>query len=133
MSFGNVPADMLAGAVEKLLAKMDETDLVAFYDRELASMPSDAFHTFIEALFDAFRHRGESSEDAAEGAGATLEGILRRDNGAAEALVAYAGSCPQLLNESTVLMVQRRPEFVAFLPPPLREALAKRLTRAVPS
>ena len=41
MSFGNVPADMLAGAVEKLLAKMDETDLAAFYERELSAMPPE--------------------------------------------------------------------------------------------
>ena len=66
MSFGNVPPDMLAGAVEKLLAKMDETDLAAFYERELSTMPSDGAHAFVEALFEAFHDRGESSEDAAE-------------------------------------------------------------------
>ena len=86
MSFGNVPADMLAGAVEKLLAKMDETDLAAFYERELSTMPSDVVHAFVEALFTAFRDRGESSEDAAEGAGTTLDAIARRETGAISAL-----------------------------------------------
>ena len=129
MSFGNVPADMLAGAVEKLLAKMDETDLAAFYERELPTMPSDVFHAFVEALFTAFRERGESSEDAAEGAGTTLESIVHRESGAPEALLAYARSSPDLLRESTTVFVQRRPDFVAALPAVLRDALAQRLTR----
>jgi hypothetical protein len=131
MSFGNVPADVLAGALEKLLTQMDETDLAIMYERELAAMPSDAFHAFVEAVFAAFRERGESSEDAAEGAGTTLESIARRERGAPEALIAYALANPALLKESTALFVQRRPDFVAILPAVLREALAGRLT--VPS
>jgi hypothetical protein len=127
MSFGNVPADMLAGAVEKLLAKMDETDLAAFYESELATMPSDVFHAFIEAMFGAFRERGESSEDAAEGAGTTLESITRREPGAMQALLAYARSNPDLIKESTTLFVTRRPDLITILPTVLREALAQRL------
>jgi hypothetical protein len=128
MSFGNVPADALGGALEKLLAKMDESDLAVFYERELGAMPSDAFHAFVEAVFAAFRERGESSEDAAEGAGTTLEGIARRERGAPEALIAYARANPGLLRESTALFVRRRPDFVKVLPASLREALAERLT-----
>jgi hypothetical protein len=127
MSFGNVPADMLAGAIEKLLAKMDEADLVAFYQRELATMPPDVFNAFVEALFTAFRERGESSEDAAEGAGTTLESIARRDNGAAGALLAYAGSNPDVVKEATMLFVRERPEHIATLPAAIRQALAERL------
>jgi hypothetical protein len=125
MSFGNVPGNMLAGAVEKLLAKMDETDLAGLYHRELPSMPSDGFHAFVEALFSAFRERGESSEDAAEGAGTTLESINRRESGASEALLSYARSNPELLREATTLFVRRRPDLV---PAVLRDALAERLT-----
>jgi len=128
MSFGNVPADVLAGALEKVLTQMDETDLAIMYERELAAMPSDAFHAFVEAVFAAFRERGESSEDAAEGAGTTLESIARRERGAPEALIGYALANPALLKESTALFVQRRPDFVAILPAVLREALAGRLT-----
>lgn len=128
MSFGNVPADVLAGALEKLLTKMDETDLAIVYERELPAMPSDAFHAFVEAVFAAFRERGESSEDAAEGAGTTLESIARRERGAPEALIGYARANPELLKESIALFVQRRPDFVAVLPAMLREALAQRLT-----
>jgi hypothetical protein len=128
MSFGNVPADVLTGALEKLLTKMDENDLAIVYERELAAMPSDAFHAFVEAVFAAFRERGESSEDAAEGAGTTLESIARRERGAPEALIGYARANPELLKESTALFVQRRPDFVAVLPAMLREALAERVT-----
>jgi hypothetical protein len=123
MSFGNVPADMLAGAVEKLLAKMDEADLAAFYERELATMPSDVFHAFIEAIFTAFRERGESSEDAAEAAGTTLESIARRESGASEALLAYARTNAGLLKESTALFVERRPDLIESLPSQIRDAL----------
>jgi len=130
MSFGNVPADMLAGAVEKLLAKMDETELAVFYERELSTMPSDVFQAFVEAMFTAFHERGESSEDAAEGAGTTLDDIMRREAGAPQALLAYARNSPDLIRESTALFVQQRPDFVTALPAALREALAQRLTRS---
>jgi hypothetical protein len=124
MSFGNVPADMLVGAAEKIFAKMDEADIAASYDREISRMPSDAFQALLDSIFTAFRERGESSEDAAEGAGTTLELIERRENGAAHALLLYARASPYLLREATVLYVAQRPELIAALPAPLRDALA---------
>ena len=127
MSFGNVPADMLVGAVEKLLAKMDESDLAVLYTRELSAMPKDAYQALIESVFNAFRERGESSEDAAEGAGTTLESIAQRENGAADALLAYARANPDLLKEATALFVEQRPELISALPASLRDALAARL------
>jgi hypothetical protein len=130
MSFGNVRPDVLAGAVEKLLTKMDETDLAAFYQRELSTMPSDAVHAFVEALFMAFRDRGEASEDAAEGAGTTLDGIACRETGAVSALVAYARASPDLLKEATMIFVEQRPDLVASLPGALRDGLAERLTKS---
>ena len=127
MSFGNVPADMLVGAVEKLLAKMNETDLAAFFDRELSTMPPEATHEFVEALFAAFRDRGESSEDAAEGAGTTLERIANSEGAAVSALLAYARTSPDLLKEATTIFVEQRPDLVSALPASLRDALAQRL------
>jgi hypothetical protein len=133
MSFGNVPADVLVGAVEKLLSKMDESDVAAYYERELSSMPADALGAFVEAVFTAFRERGESSEDAAEDAGVTLEGIERRDGRAVSAFVAYARANPGLLKEATTLFVEQRPDLVTALPVMLRSALAERLTKSVSS
>jgi hypothetical protein len=127
MSFGNVPADMLVGTVEKLLAKIDEADLAAFYERGISTMPSEAYPAFVESVFTAFRERGESSEDAAEGAGTTLESIAARKR-RRRALLAYARSNPDLLKEATVLFVSERPDFVTALPAALRDALAERLT-----
>jgi transcriptional regulator len=129
MSFGNVPAEMLAGAVEKLLAKMDEADVAASYEREIMTMPPDAAAAFVESVFSAFRERGESSEDAAEGAGTTLESISQREDGAALALIAYARSNPDLLKEATVLFVAEKPELAETLPRSIRDALAAQLTR----
>jgi hypothetical protein len=128
MSLGNVPPDTLVGAVEKLLAKMEETDLAAFYERELSTMPSEATNAFVEALFAAFHDRGESSEDAAEGAGTTLDRIERNDTGAVRALLAYARGSPDLFKEATAIFVEQRPDLIATLPAALREALAERLT-----
>jgi len=134
MSFGNVPADVLAGAIEKLLAKMDEADLVAFYERELSKMPPDAYPAFVEALFAAFRERGESSEDAAEGAGTTLDAVAQRDGVAVTALLHYASESPDLIKEATTEFVAQRPDLIALLPAVLRDGLADRLTRsATPS
>ena len=128
MSLGNVPADVLAGAVEKLLARMDESDLAAFYDRELATMPADDYPAFVEAVFAAFRERGESSEDAAEGAGTTLDAIARREGGAVSALLRYALGNTDLIKEATVLFIAERPQSIAALPAGLRDALTARLT-----
>jgi hypothetical protein len=130
MSFGNVPADMLAGAVEKLLAKMDETDLAAFYERELTTMPPDVAASFVEAVFTAFRERGESSEDAAEGAGTTLDAIAGRELAANVALLRYALESPDLIREATTLFVAQRPDSVSTLPAAVRDGLAERLTRS---
>lgn len=125
---GNLPAGVLTGTVEKLVAKMDEDDLTAMYRSGLAGMSADAYGAFVEAVFDAFRERGESSEDAAEGAGTTLEAIVARDGPAADALLSYAGSNSGLMKETTALFVQRRPDLLSALPAQLYEAIAERLS-----
>jgi hypothetical protein len=131
MSFGNVPANTLAGVVEKLLAKMDETDLAAFYQRDLAAMPPNVVAAFCEGVFTAFRERGESSEDAAEGAGTTLDAIARREPDAIAALVQYALASPDLLKEATTIFVAQRPDSIDALPAIVRAALAERLTQSL--
>ncbi|MGA8533812.1 MAG: hypothetical protein WB615_06870 [Candidatus Tumulicola sp.] len=126
--FGNVPADVLVGTVEKLVAKMDEADLATIYERDVSAMPADAFGAFVEAMFDAFRERGESSEDAVEGAGTTLERIAQRDDRAVGALLEYARTNPGLLKETTALFVEQRPDLVATLPATLYGAIAERVS-----
>jgi hypothetical protein len=128
--FGNVPADVLVGTVEKLVSKMDEGDLASVFSKDLSTMPSDAFGAFVEAMFDAFRDRGESSEDAAEAAGTTLAGISGRDVAALRAFVEYARANPGLLKEATTLFVEHHPDLVGTLPAQLRSAIAERLKQA---
>lgn len=130
MSLGNVPPDMLAGAVEKLLAKMDEADLAALYQRELSTMPSNVLTALVQSLFAAFHERGESSEDAAEGAGTTVDAIGGRETGSVSALLSYARKNPALLKEATTIFVEQHPEMVVTLPAVLRDALAQELTRS---
>lgn len=125
--FGNVPADVLVGTIEKLVAKMDETELASAFWSELPSMPPDASDAFVEAMFDAFRDRGESSEDAVEGAGTTLDGVGNRDTDALSNLIEYARTNSGLLKEAVVLLAEEHPEFIDALPSTLRTALAERL------
>jgi len=128
MSFGNVPADILVGTVEKLVSKMDEADLAAAFSHDLSTMPPEAVGAFVDAMFDAFRDRGESSEDVAEGAGTTIAGIDRRDAAALHAFVDYARANPGLLKEATTIFVEQHPNLAGALPAPLRSAIAERLT-----
>ena len=122
--FGNVPADVLVGTIEKLVAKMDETELASAFRNDLPAMPPDASVAFVE-----FRDRGESSEDAVEGAGTTLDGITQRESGALSKLVEYARTNPGVLKEATILFAEEHPEFVDALPALLRTAIAERLAR----
>jgi hypothetical protein len=126
--FGNVPADVLVGTVEKLVSKMDEADLADAFSRELSAMTPEAIDAFVEAMFDAFRDRGESSEDALEGAGTTMTGLQGRDAAALRAFLEYARANPGVLKEATTLFVEQRPDLVGALPSALRSAIAERLT-----
>jgi hypothetical protein len=126
--FGNVPADVLVGTVEKLVSKMDEAELAAAFSHELSTMPPAAAAAFVEATFDAFRDRGESSEDAAEGAGTTIASIQAREAASLEAFVDYARANPGLLKEATTIFVERHPDLTGDLPAVLRSAIAERLT-----
>ncbi|MGR4064034.1 MAG: hypothetical protein ACLQPV_01135 [Vulcanimicrobiaceae bacterium] len=125
--FGNVPAETLVDTVEKLVARMDEGELVATLGRESASMPPDALRGLVEVIFHAFRERGESSEDVAEEAGATLQGIAQLEPPAVSALLAYAGANTGVVKEATALFVEHHPQYIEALPSSLRDAIAQRL------
>src|ERR1700722_13485478 len=97
--FGNVPVEALADALEKHVAKMDEAELASLLLGALDAMPNDAVHALVASIFDAFRDRGESSEDAAEGANAPLPALLEGDRAAAASLIAYARENTAVLKE----------------------------------
>ena len=127
---GNIPADVLVGVVEKLVAKMDEAELYRAYAAGWSAMPDFAVGSFTQATFEAFRERGESSEDAAEGAGTTIERIEEGNADAFRALMRYAHQNPGVLKEATALFVRRRPDLVGVLPATLYDAIEQRLSAA---
>jgi len=126
--FGNVSVDSLTAAVEKTAATMDEHELAVALDENLSAMPPDALNALLEAVLDAFRDRGESSEDAAEASGISLERIERFDPSAIGELIRYASRNTGLLREATALFVEEHPALISALPKRLLDGVAQRLT-----
>ncbi|HEY3677003.1 MAG TPA: hypothetical protein VGK84_13530 [Candidatus Tumulicola sp.] len=125
---GNVPAELLAGTVEKLVSKMSDGELASAYRAAVPAMPDEACGAFVEAIFEAFRDRGESSEDVVEEAGTTLDRVASRETDAVSALLDYAAGSPGLLKETSAFFVERRPDLAHVLPRELYDAVAQRLS-----
>ena len=125
--FGNVPAETLVDAVEKHVAKMDETELASVLRGGIASMNDNARSAFVSSIFDAFRDRGESSEDAAEGANAPLAALESGDQKALAALLDYAKENTGVLKEAMTIYAEQHTDHINSLPRPLLDAIAARL------
>jgi hypothetical protein len=125
--FGNFASNEVVDAAEKVISKMDEGELASAIEQSEPSLSSDGRVLLVEAIFDAFRQRGESSEDAAEGAGTTLEAILRYDRDALQKLLAYARANQGLLKEAAVGLIEREPGVLAQLSPEITGSIQKRL------
>jgi hypothetical protein len=124
--FGNYASAEVVDAAEKFISKMDEHDLAAAVEQSERTMSPPSRALLVEAIFDAFRQRGESSEDAAEAAGTTLDAIAR-DESAVQALLRYANSNPGLLKEAAIVLVERHPDIVSQLAPAIADGIARRL------
>jgi len=127
--FGNVPAESLVDAVEKHVAKMDEAELASLVAAQVAVMPTDAVRALAESIFNAFRDRGESSEDAAENAGTSLESIERGDLQAVATLIAYARQNTGVIKEAVGLLAEEHRDVLSTLPRTLLDGIAQRLTQ----
>lgn len=125
--FGNVPPQQLAEALEKHVAKMDDAGLTSLLVGELERMPQHARSALASSVFDAFRDRGESSEDAAEGADTTVAAIESSEVAPVAALLRYAGDNTGLLKEALALLAQEHGDALAALPPALIEGISARL------
>ena len=66
--FGNYDSAEVIDAAEKCISKMDEADVALALEQSERMMSAAGRALLVEAIFDAFRARGESSDDAAEGA-----------------------------------------------------------------
>ena len=125
--FGGYAPAQVVDAAERFISKMDERDLAPAIERSERAMTQEHRALLVESIFDAFRARGESSEDAAEGAGADLGAIGRGESAAVSALIAYARSNAGLLKEALIELIERRPELAAHLSPDLANGIAERL------
>jgi hypothetical protein len=125
--FGNYASGEVIDAAEKFITKMDERDLASAIEQSERTMSHDARALLVEAVFDAFRQRGESSEDAAEGAGTTLEAISRSDGEAVHKLLAYARENPGLLKEAAIGLVERDTAILDQLSPQITGGIQQRL------
>lgn len=103
-------------SLEKRVAKMEDAELTLILRDAIGDMPSDAVRALVASIFDAFRDRGESSEDAAEGAETPLDRIEQGDRQAVAALVSYAGNNTGLLKESLALFEDEHPAQLPSLP-----------------
>jgi len=122
--FGNVPAQTLVDAVEKHVARMDDGALADVLRSGVRSMPHDARSALVASIFDAFRDRGESSEDAAEGANAPLDRLEQADANAVDALVTYGGANPGLLKEAMAHYAEAHAAQLGELPASLVDGIA---------
>jgi hypothetical protein len=126
--FGKWSAQALAGAAEKSVARIGDADLGSAYAQQAQSMDAPQRAALVDAVFEAFRDRGESSQDAAEDAGTTLERIEAGDRDAMRLILDYAAASPGLLKEATMLFVERRPDHIEALPPLVTGAMMQRLS-----
>lgn len=125
--FGNVPAESIVDAVEKHVAKMDEGELASLLGDAVSSMPASARAALVSSIFDAFRDRGESSEDAAEGASASLADLESGDGRALAALLNYARENTGVLKEAMTLFAEEHTAQIDALPRSFVDAIAARL------
>ena len=111
-------------SVDKFVSKMSESDLNAALEQSEQTMSAHSRALLVEAIFDAFRGRGESSEDAAEAAGADLAALANGDESALRTLIGYAKTNQGLLKEAAIVLIEEHPEIAGELAPVLRDAIA---------
>jgi hypothetical protein len=126
-AFGNYASAQVVDAAEKFISKMDERDLAAAVEQSERGMTGKSRGLLVEAIFDAFRQRGESSEDAVEAAGTTLEAVRTGDESAVRALLTYARNNAGLLKEACIVLIEVQPAIVTELAPVLSDGIARRL------
>ena len=88
------------------IAKMDEGDLASLLRSAVPQMQSASRIALVGSIFDAFRDRGESSEDAAEGANTSVDALESGAEDALLALIAYARHETGLLKEALELFAE---------------------------
>lgn len=125
--FGNYAPAEVIDAAEKCISKMDEADVARAVGQSEQTMSAGGRTLLIEAMFDAFRARGESSDDVAEGAGTSVDALRAGNSAAVSALMEYARQNPGLFKEAAIVLIERNPAIVSELAPELSGGIAARL------
>ncbi|MDP9017193.1 MAG: hypothetical protein M3N19_02595 [Candidatus Eremiobacteraeota bacterium] len=120
------PSDV-AEAADKFISKMDESQLAALTAGHMATMPVEGRCALVESILDAFRHRGESSEDVAEAAHAGLEAMQSGDISAIAALLTYVDQNTGLLKEAATALIEEHPEMIQHLPGAVVDGISSKL------
>lgn len=97
------------------IAKMDDGDLEVLLRKAVPHMQGEPRHALVASIFDAFRDRGESSEDAAEGANTSVQSLESGSEEALLALIGYARNETGLLKEAMELFVDEHADQVDAL------------------
>jgi hypothetical protein len=108
----------------KHVAKMDEAELASLITSAVDPMAGDVRGALIGSIFDAFRDRGESSEDAAEGAGTHVPLLEANDPQALKALIEYSREHTGLLKEALEIFASEHAAQLGALPQPLLAGVA---------
>lgn len=124
--FGTNPGN-IAEVAEKFIARMDERNLADEIALHQPAMPAQGRCALVESIFDAFRHRGESSEDVAEAAHAPLEALQRGEVSAVALLLAYVQQNTGILKEAASSLIENDPSMLASLPGTIVQGISAKL------
>lgn len=120
------PSDV-AEVAEKFISKMDERNLADVIASHQAEMPAQGRCALVESILEAFRGRGESSDDVAEAAHTTLEAMQRGDVTAVASLLTYVAANTGLLKEAATTLIENDPAMLAQLPGSLLAGISAKL------
>lgn len=123
----HTPGDV-ADAADRFISKMDENELAAAISGHQEMMALDGRCALVESILDAFRHRGESSEDVAEASGAGLDAIQSGDVRAVGVLLQYVRENTGLLKEAATALIEEHPEVLPQLPTTVVDGISARLS-----
>jgi len=125
--FENFGAAEVLDAADKFISKMDEGELRSAIAQSERTMAGAVRQALVESILDAFRQRGESSDDVAEGAGTTVESFDGNAGKGMDALLQYAVANPGLLREATSLFIENHQQYIEQLGPAVTDGIAARL------
>ena len=125
--FGSYSPSAVVDVAEKFISKMDERRLADDIAATQATMSLDGRKALVESILEAFRGRGESSDDVAEASQTSLEAMQSGDVHAVSALLAYVQQNTGLLKEAASLLIENDPQMVAHLPSTILAGISAKL------